>query len=111
MSLDLRPYVPGDEDAILRLSAAAVGQAMPADQWRWRFLHNSAVPDAPDITIVDVSVDADAIEAALRDALRHAGRQPDHTYGDGHAAERIAASLTELVIDATLLRKEMAFDS
>lgn len=40
MALDLRPYQPGDEDAILSLFAASFGREMGRDYWIWRFRDN-----------------------------------------------------------------------
>lgn len=40
--MELRPYAPGDEAAILNLFRQAFGQEMRLDVWRWRFLDNPA---------------------------------------------------------------------
>ena len=52
MSLEIRPYAPGDERAILELFLAAFGQPMSEEYWRWRFLRNPAAPDAPVIHLM-----------------------------------------------------------
>lgn len=40
--LDLRPYRPGDETAILDLFARSFERPMSAEYWRWRFADNPA---------------------------------------------------------------------
>jgi len=40
MTIDIRPYNPGDEQAILELFEASFGRTMSGDYWRWRFLDN-----------------------------------------------------------------------
>ena len=42
--MEVRPYVPGDEEAILDLFRLAFGHELPLDVWRWRFLDNPADP-------------------------------------------------------------------
>lgn len=38
--MELRPYAPGDEAAILRLFERSFGKPLPEAFWRWRFLDN-----------------------------------------------------------------------
>ena len=55
--------------------------------------------------VLDVPVEAPAIEAALRAAIGH-GRWPcDNRWGDGRAAERIATLLATLPAGPELLEK------
>lgn len=57
------------------------------------------------LNVIDVSSDAVAIEAGLREALRH-GRGPcDNLWGDGKAGERIARLLATLPAGPELLEK------
>ncbi len=55
--------------------------------------------------VIDVAADAPAIEQALRQALRHAHSACDNLWGDGHAADRIAALLATLPLGPALLEK------
>lgn len=57
----------------------------------------------------DCSVDAAAIEAALRQALAHGRFAPNNVYGDGHAAERIVRLLAETPFAPDLLEKINTF--
>ncbi len=38
--LEMKPYSPGDEEAILSLFHQCFGKPMSMDYWQWRFLHN-----------------------------------------------------------------------
>jgi GNAT superfamily N-acetyltransferase len=44
MSLEIRPWQPGDEGAILELFQAAFGRSLSAAFWKWRFLDHPAGP-------------------------------------------------------------------
>lgn len=56
--LDLRPYVPGDEEAIVELFHASFGQTIGLDFWRWRFRDNPAGPG-----IIELAWDGDRLAA------------------------------------------------
>ena len=59
--------------------------------------------------VVDVPVDAPAIEQAVRSQLVH-GRWPwDNPWGDGQAAGRIARLLSTIALDATVLGKTNSY--
>ena len=45
--------------------------------------------------VIDVPHAADSIEAAIGRQMAHGRYEPSHTYGDGHAADRITAVLAE----------------
>ncbi len=55
--------------------------------------------------VIDVAAEAPAIEQALRQALRHGHSACDNLWGDGHAADRIAALLATLPLGPALLEK------
>ncbi len=58
---------------------------------------------------VDVAPEVDAIEAALRAALRHGKWPCDNLWGDGKAGERIATLLATLPAGPSLLDKVNAY--
>lgn len=58
---------------------------------------------------VDVPVEAEAIEAALRAAIRHGKWPCDNRWGDGRAGERIATLLATLPAGPSLLDKANAY--
>ena len=59
--------------------------------------------------VVDVPVDAAAIESALRAQCSH-GRWPcENPWGDGHAGERIAQLLAQLPLAAAVLEKTNSY--
>lgn len=55
--------------------------------------------------VMDVAAHVPAIEQALRQALRQAHSPCDNLWGDGHAADRIAALLATLPLGPALLEK------
>jgi GNAT superfamily N-acetyltransferase len=70
--LDIRPYAPGDEDAIQDLFQKSYGRSLPLEVWRWRFQDNPAGP-----AIIELAWDGPTLAghyAVSRVALRARGR-------------------------------------
>lgn len=59
--------------------------------------------------VIDVPMERCAIETAVKDALRHGKFPRQNIYGDGLAASRIVALLSDLVIDDKTLMKTNAY--
>jgi GDP/UDP-N,N'-diacetylbacillosamine 2-epimerase (hydrolysing) len=59
--------------------------------------------------VIDVPVQANAIEQALKAALEHGPYPCDNVYGDGHAGERIAQLLLQLPLSPALLEKSNSY--
>ena len=58
MTLETRPYAPGDEAAIGALFAQSFGKPIAPDFWRWRFLGNPYAPP-----MIDLAWDGDVLAA------------------------------------------------
>jgi GDP/UDP-N,N'-diacetylbacillosamine 2-epimerase (hydrolysing) len=59
--------------------------------------------------VTDCGVEAEAVDAAVRQALRH-GKYPGHNaYGDGATGPRIAQLLADVPLDAALMMKTHAY--
>lgn len=56
--MELRPYQPGDETAILRLFERSFGRPLPKTFWRWRFLDNPH-----DVPGIELAWDGDVLAA------------------------------------------------
>ena len=61
------------------------------------------------LNTIDVPVDADAMAAALQNALDHGRHPPDNRYGDGQSAARIVRLLRELPLSPEVLEKCNAY--
>jgi GNAT superfamily N-acetyltransferase len=58
MTLETRPYAPGDETAIQELFALTYGKPIAPELWRWRFLDNPYAPP-----VIDLAWDGDVLAA------------------------------------------------
>ena len=106
--LVIRPYVPGDEEAILGLFHLAFGQSLDMAAWRWRYLENPYGGPLIDlmwdgdklvgqyaVSPLDMSIDGETYPCALSlDTITHP------VYGGRGIFTRLATSLYNRIAES-----------